>query len=812
MGRFLADLKFAVRSLRRQPGFSIVAILTLALGIGAVSALFSIIHGVLLTPLPWPEPDRIVEIMDGNSRSPWLPVTAGAWLHLQENSATLEEVAPLDYVSFTVRGPEETASVTAGLTTAEMFDILDTRAVHGRLFSPEDDLPEAAGAAVISHGLWQRQYGSDPGVLGRTIEIDVNARFGPPRSVAEAYTIVGVLPPEFLPPLPGIEIWVPMRFDRTEANLGVSYLWLFGRMREGIALEAVRAELNGLLQAGDSGWVASGDTEDVAVSLRTLPEVLRGNIRPALLLLFAAVTLILLIGCANVANLLLSRAWNRSREMAVRAALGADRGKLVTSQLAESLVLAGAGTVLGLLLAQGLLAGILTLDPGMIPQQYGSIGINLPVLGFALASGLFSIVFFGLVPALRAARIDLQSTIREGGRGSTSGRSSRLLRSGVLVVEIALAVVLVIGSGLLLRSLARVSSVELGFSTRNVQTMALNLPRERYPDGEVRRQLADDLVSRVRELPGVETAGTVSIIPFTNLSTATYYRIPGAEDESEQPPLADIRRAGVGGLEALGVSLRSGRWLNDVDRTVTEGANILINEWMARTWWPDADPVGQLVDITSFGVTGTVVGVIGNMQLNNFTAAQRGLIIIPENGGFSIGLIARTAGDPDALVPALRSIMADLAPDLPATNIQTMADRVDGMVAGRRFQTVLMVLFGVLALLLAAIGVYGVAACAVSQRLGEFGIRMTLGAVRSDIMRLVLREGLILAGLGIVLGIGGALALSSLLNDLLFGVTPSDPVTLVAVPVILLAVTLLAGLLPARRATRVDPVVVLRRE
>ncbi len=810
MGNLFADLAYAIRSLRRQPGFTVVAVLTLALGIGAVSSLFSIVRGVLLTSLPYPEPDRIVEIMDGNSRSPWVPVTAGAFLHLQENAATLDDVAAVDYVGFSVRGGEETTSLTGAMTSASLFDILGTRAALGRLFNAEDDLPGAPGAAVISHGLWQRLFGGDPAVLDRSIEVDLMSRYGPARSVAEAYTIVGVLPEDFLPPLPGVQLWLPMRLDRAEANLGVNYLWLFGHMRQGVALETVRADVNRLMQAGDPDWLASGDTEDVAVSLRPLPDVLRGNIRPALLLLFAAVVLVLLIGCANVANLLLSRTWLRSREMAVRAALGADRGRLVRHQLVESLVLAATGTVLGLIVARGILALILTLDPGSIPR-FGPIQIDLPVFLFAVGIGLVSLLVFGLVPALRASRIDLQSTIREGGRGSTGGRSSRRLRSGVLVAEIALAVLLVIGSGLLLRSLARVLDVDLGFSTRNVQTMALTLPRERYPDAAVRLQLAEDLLTRVRALPGVQSAGTISIIPFTNLSTATYYRIPGNEADQERPPLADIRRVGTDGLQSLGVALRRGRWLDETDLS-TEVPNILISEWMARTWWSETDPIGQRVEVVSFGFTATVVGVIGRMRLNSFADEERGLIIIPDNGGYTIGLIARTDGDPGALVPPLRAIMADLAPDLPADNIMTMAERVDQVVTSRRFQTVLMVLFGAVALLLAAIGVYGVTAFGVSQRLGEFGIRMTLGARTGDVMGLVLREGLLLAAIGIVIGTAGALALSSLLQDLLFGITSTDPVTLLGVPAVLLLTTALACFVPARRATGVDPVTVLRRE
>jgi putative ABC transport system permease protein len=813
------DLRYALRSLRQRPGFTALTLLTLALGIGATSAIFSVVNGVLLRPLPYESPEGVVLVHTRLDGVPGRELSLPEFFDLREQSRSFTRVAAFSNGSLTLTGSGTPERLQAGYLTADALPLLGVSPARGRGFAAEEDLPGRPPVVLLSDGLWRRRFGADPEIVGRTLILD-----------DAPTTVLGVMAPGFQLPShyagPGMELWTLMQLDPAvdRSERGWHWLTVMGRLRSGVDVEAASRETAALMAAMLQRYPNEYDA-DFTGSVSPAADVLVGDIRPVILVLMGAVALLLLIACANVASLFLARAEARQREIAVRAALGARAGRIVRQLLTESATLAVAGGLLGLLLAMWGVRALVAVAPPTLPRL-DTIGMDGWVLAFTAAVTLTTGVLFGLAPALQSARADLFGALTEGGRGGSAGLGRQRFRRGLVVSQIALALVLVAAAGLLIQSFARMRGVDPGFVPQGLLTARVELSPVRYESSEKIRAFYERLVQRLEVLPGVRSAAVVKALPMMQLELGDWSFV--REGFHSLPPkpsewnLAYWQTMSPEYFETMRIPLLRGRGLEATDRIGSPGV-VVVNRTLARQVWPNGDALGQRI-LMGGGATDsiwrTVVGVVGDVRHRGLDAEPRPEIYLPY-AQFPAGtgtpqrtlrIVLRSEGDPVQLTGALRAAVAELEPDLPVSEIQTMEEALGAWAAERRLTMMLVGGFALLALTLGAVGVYGVMAHLVVQRTREIGIRIALGALPREILGLVLSQGAWLAGLGIALGLAAALAATRLLARLLFGVGPTDPPTFLATALALAAVAGVASLLPALRAVRTDPVDALRAE
>ncbi|HEX5437235.1 MAG TPA: ABC transporter permease [Gemmatimonadaceae bacterium] len=798
------DLRYAVQQLRTNAGFTIVAVLTLALGIGANTAIFSVVNSVLLQPLSYRQPDRLVSL-DLKGFGYW-----GTYVQFRERARTLD-VAAYASREATLTGHWEPVQLQGAAVSANLFSLLGVDAYVGRTFLSTANQPGHRQVVVLSDGLWEAHFGADPQIIGRQIDLD-----GAP------YTVVGVMPASMRIPNAATQFWVPRTIDPTNStDLWGTGAALIARLRSGVTLAQARAETATLTpqmhQLFPWSMPAAYGHGATATPLRT---DLVGGVRPLLLILLSATAFVLLIACVNVANLLLVRTAARSRELAIRTALGAGRGRLVRQLLTESVLLASLGGAVGLLLAVLGVHALTASLPADTPRL-AEIGIDGRVLALTLLVALVTGLAFGLLPALRAGRSNAQAVLKEGGRGSSTGIERRRLSSVLVAVEVAVAVVLVTGASLLVHSFAQLLRVDPGFRTEHVVSATIAPPTFRYQHAASRLLFYEQLLDRLDALRGVRMAAITSRLPFGGKNYGSVFVIEGQPNPAQTGnwPWADIG-ATVSSeyLRTMGMRLLRGRGFTAADR---QGAPrvVLINESLAKKYWPNEDPIGKrIVTKPAFeGPSGadwaTIVGVVADVKHDQLNETPRSAFYRPllqARPEDVMSVVVRTTADPTVFAASLRGVVASVDRDTPVSDIRTMDDLISTSLARPRFAMALLAGFGLLALVLGAIGIYGVIASTVNQRAHEIGVRMALGARPGDVLRMIVRQGLALVLAGIAIGVFVSAGVTRFLASLLYGVRPLDPLTFVLVPVVLVGVALLASYLPARRAARVDPVIALR--
>ena len=803
------DIRFAFRSLRRSPTLAIAVVLTLALCIGATTAVFSVVYAVLFRPLPFTDPGGLMlftEVWKGRTGG---SVSVGNWADAKREDRLFAHLVPMAGASVNLAGSDVPENVAGARVGWDFFRLLGVTPALGRAFLPEEDRPGSDGVVVLSDGLWRRRFGADRSIVGREIRID-----GVPRQV------IGVMPASMDYTLYDEELWLPAAFTPAQlAEHDEHYLTVVGRLKPGVSPAQVQPELNQIARGLRERFPQENDERSLTVS--NLHEELVGDYRTRLYVLLGAVGFVLLIACANIANLLLARATARSRETAIRAAVGAGRRHIVRHALAESLVLAAAGGLVGVLAAYWGVAALAAIGPADIPRL-GLARVDGPVLLFVVALTLLAGLIFGLAPAVRMASQLPQEALKEGGR-TAGGRRDRL-RSALVVGEIALALVLLTGAGLLIRSAIALNQVDPGFDPRGVLVGRVSLPASGYDSAAVAEQAFERIAERLTVAPGVTAAGLASSAPFEGGGDNGL--IPEGRPLNVQSAIpADFRLVTPGYIQAMGLRLRAGRAFAAQDREGSQRV-MLVNETLARRAWPGEDPIGKRVACCEPGPDGTpnwktVVGVVGDVHARGLGREAPAEFYLPMAQApkaawrwidRTMTLAVRAPGDPMSAAPAMRDAVWALDRSLPVYNIATMGDRRTASLASSRFSTLLLTAFGGIALVLAAIGVYGVISYGVTQRAQEIGIRVALGAGRARVLRLVVGHAAGLTGLGLLLGLAGAMLLSRLMGGLLFRVSPTDPPTLGAGVLVLSGVALVAALLPAERAARLDPSVTLRAE
>lgn len=801
------DLRYGTRMLLKNPGFTIVAVIALALGIGANSAIFSVVNTVLLRPLPYTDPERLVMVWEdrtakGYPRDTPAPANYVDW---RDQNQVFEGMAAIATHSLNLTGAGEPERLEGKRVSANFFNILGVEPLLGRGFLPEEDEPGAARVVVLSHGLWQRRFGSDKAILGKSLTLN-----------GVGHEVVGVMPPDFQFPTREDELWVPIAFTPQQAAARQShYLQVIARTKPGVTIEQAQAEMSTI---GARLQQQYPENTDLGVAVVPLHEQFVGDIKPALLILLGAVGFVLLVACANVANLLLARAAARQKEIALRVALGASRGRLVRQFLTESLLLAALGGVVGLLLS---LWGV-NLLKAFIPEnisQARHIAIDRWVLGFTALVSLLTGLIFGLAPATQASNFNLNETLKEGGRDSASGRRGNRIRSVLVVVEVAVSLVLLIGAGLLINSFLRLRGVDPGFRTDNLLTMRVMLPETKYTDQARRSAFYAELVRRVEALPGVNSAAVANWIPLVKQGDSSGIAIEGQPAPAPgQNPSVVTRVVSPHYFQTMGIELLRGRQLTEQDRADAPRV-IVISETMARKFWPGEEPLGKRV--TMGGPAGApvpwleVVGVVKDVRQFELTAEPKPQMYVPfEQPVFfrPSHLIVKTEVEPGGLASAVRKTVWEIDKDQPVSNISTMKEVLSESISRQRFSMLLLGIFAAVALVLAAVGIYGVMSYSVAQRTHEIGIRMALGAQRSDVLKLAVGQGLKLVLVGVALGLAAAFVLTRVMSSLLFGVSATDPATLAIISLVLIGVALFASYIPARRATKVDPMVALRYE
>ena len=808
----IADLRFGARSMRRNPAFATIAVLTLALGIGANAAIFSVVNAVLLRPLPWDDPDRAVMIWSKWTAFDKTWVSTGEVIDYGRRTQTLSAVGAWSDGQINITGDGEPERVPAGNITANLFSVLGVSPAAGRTFTAAEDVPNGPNLVVIGHGLWTRRYGGDPSIVGRAIQLN-----GQPFQVIGIMPRDFVLPTDFENPAPS-QLWTPLQIDPATTDHGNHGLYAAGRLKPGATVKQAADELHTIAEAWTREGLYPVQMQYDAVVL-SLTEQVVGGVKRAILLLLGAVGFLLLIACANVANLLLARAEARQREMAVRSALGAGGWRLVRQLLTESIVLTSVAAVTGLVLAFAAVRYVAWWNPANIPRVH-TVGLDARVLMFTALVALVTSIVFSLVPALRARRVDLNESLKDGQTTSGGGARQRF-RNTLVVVEMALAVVLLVGAGLMLRSLWSLQQIRLGFDPANVLTMRLSLPQASYQKPEEVVLFYDRVLSSVRSLPGVQVAGAVRSLPLGSTIGDFGLRIEGFVPPPGTNPKGDWQIATDGYLEAMGERLIRGRGISRDDRSDTQLV-ALINEDMARRYWSGQDPIGRRFKIGGDPTRPfvTVVGIVGDVRHNELTGVVKEKFYVPHtqwhksvgNAIRSMTLVVKSAGDPMALAGPVRQEIKKLDPNLPVADVRAMRDVVGATLSTPRFTGMLLLVFALLAVVLSAIGIYGVLSYVVSRRTREIGIRVAIGAGRMQVLRMVLGQGIVLTMTGVVIGIGIAIWTSTLMRDMLHGVRPGDPLTFAAVGAVLAVVAILASLVPALRATRVDPVVALKTE
>jgi len=800
------DLRYGARSLLKRPGVTLIAVITLALGVGANTAIFSVVNAVLLRPLPYPEPERLVMALLTAQGQSQTSLGMADFLAVRERNQSFESVTSFSLSGFTLTGGERPEQVFGAWVSADFFATLRVMPARGQAYQAEDERPESARVVVVSHSFWQRRLAAEPQVIGKTINLN-----------STPYTVIGVLPESFhfaLPP--DAELW-PVRVVRPPSRRGPYFTRCVGRLKQGVTEQQAQADLSAIAAQVKQQFP---NTPFSAMTTRPLMASVVGGVGRGLLVILGAVAFVLLIAAANVANLQLAHAASREREMAVRLALGANRWRIVRQLLTESLLLASVGGVCGLLLGRWGMDLFRTFGPANLPRLQ-EINLDVRVLGFTMLAALLSGLIFGMAPALQSSRADLNEALKQGARAGTESHGRKRLRGLLVVSEVALTLVLLVGAGLLLRSFWRLQEVNPGFEPDHLLTAQISLPAARYAEDQKIVAFYQDLINRLESLPGVQAAGIGMSLPPNQLQISNDFGIEGRPlAPGQRRPVAEELTISPDYFTALGVPLLRGRFFTDADKAGAPPA-LIINEAMARRYFPNEDPVGkrlQTGDPNPNAPWQTIVGVVGNVKYAGLKAAEAITMYAPYttpdwvSSSRSMYLVVRTTHEPLSLSSALRQQVRALDQDLPVTKLKTMEHVIYESIAGQRFGTSLLGLFAAVALLLATVGIYGVISYAVTERTHEIGIRMALGAHISDVLRLVIGQGMKLALGGVAIGLAASFALTRLMKTLLFGVSATAPLTFSGITVLLTVVSLLACWLPARRATKVDPMVALRWE
>ncbi len=803
------DVRFALRRLRKSPVFTAVAVLCLALGIGANAAIFSVVDATLLRPLPYSQPERLVRLYETTPQRDPEARESASWPNTRDWAQQLQSLEGLaTYVlkGRNLSGPEGAERLRVAEVSANLFQVLGVAPQLGRGFSPGDDSPGADPMVVVGEGLWRRRFGASPAVLGQSLTLD-----------GQPYTIIGVLPASVQFPAGSqsqVQLFVPLSVTGARAeSRGSRFVSVIGRLKPGVRLETANTELRQLVSRLQEAYPNElAGRSAIAVPLA---EVVMGRVRPVLLILQGTVVLVLLIACANVANLLLAQAATRRQEIAIRLALGASRLRLIRQMLVESLVLALAGSVLGAVLA----AWGLSAMEGMVKRSLpliGEISLRGSVFGLLLLVAAGSSVLFGLVPALQATRTDLRSNLIESGTKSSPSRSHHRFRSGLVVGELALSLILLVGAGLLMRGFAALLGEEPGFDTRGVLTAHLSVPAYKYPAEQAPQRLLQPILEQVRSQPGVQSAGLTSLLPMQPGSVTSSYIAEGEPPpEPGKEPVAEVRAVSPGLFQSMGVPLLAGR-----DFTEQDGQGELVaivNRTLAQRHFGQGEAVGKRVMVIQR--VATIIGVVGDVRQGGLDQKPAPEINLPYNqpGAFLLGLqdvflAVKLGVDPSGAAPLLRSAVRAVDSELPVDEVYSMEEVISRSMAARRMNLTLLGAFALIALVLATAGLYGVISYTISQRTRELGIRMALGAQPSGVVKLVMREGAVLAALGVGAGLIGAFGLSRFMEKLLYGVSTRDPLTFAGLALLMGAIALLAAWMPARRASRVDPIIALRSE
>ena len=803
----LHDLRYAARMQRKNPAFTLIAVIALALGIGANTAIFSVVNTILLRPLPYKDPERLVMVWEDDTKGGYPRDTPAAanYADWRDQNQVFEGMAAIADESFNLTGAGEPERLEGRRVSANLFPLLGVEPQLGRVFVAAEDQPGSQRVALLSYRLWQRRFGGDPNIVGQSLTLN-----------GENHVVIGVMPARFQFPSIDDEVWVPIALTAQEAaNRNRHYLQVLARIKPGVTLSQAQTEMTTIATRLQQQYPQSN--ADLGAAVTSLHEHLVGDIRPALLVLLGAVGLVLLIACANVANLLLARAAVRQKEIAVRVALGARRLRLVRQFLTESVLLSTVGGIVGLAIAYGGLIVLKSFIPENISQAR-EISIDYKVLGFTLFVSVATGIIFGLAPAIQAVRFNQIETLKEGGRDAATGGSGKRLRSLLVTAEVAISLVLLIGAGLLINSFFRLRNVDPGFRADNLLTMKIVLPEPKYAEFARREAFYTDVVQRVQALAGVRSAAVTTNLPLYRQGNSITIRIEGRPEPPPGQELVVVTRVvSPGYFDTMTIPLISGRKLTDQDTADAPNA-IVISETMARRFWPNEDAVGKRISagrVRSDADWIQVVGVVKDVRQFELNAEPRPQMYLSyRQGGFFAprDLVVKTDVDPTSMAATVRRAVWEIDKDQPVSNIQTMDQILADSIARQRFSMLLLAIFAVVALVLAGVGIYGVRSYSVAQRTHEIGIRMALGAQTPAVLKLAVGYGMKLVIAGIVIGLIAAFALTRVMATLLFGVTATDPTTFTLISLILVFVAAIASYIPARRATKVDPIIALRYE
>jgi putative ABC transport system permease protein len=815
---FWQDVRYGLRVMRKSPGFIAIAVVALALGVGANTAIFSVVNAVLLHPIAYDNPDQLVMVWEKSVKRGFgqIPASVPNFLDLRTDNKSLADLGAFTDSNFNLTGGDQPERVIAVRVTASLLSLIGIKPIKGRLFVAGEDQPQAGRVLILSYSLWQRSFGANQNIVGQTVALN-----------GDSYTVVGIMPSNFkFPPafsatvassqyaMPKADLWVPMTPDANAEARDIRTLFMIGRLKPGIAPAAAQADMN--LIAGRLQKEYAAADADMQVDVIPLRQQITGDIRLALIVLFGAVGCVLLIACANVANLLLAKASGRQKEVAIRTALGATRMRIIRQLLTEGMMLGLAGGLLGSLLAILVLRQLVIFSPANVSIP-DNVGIDWKVLAFTLVLSLFTSFVFGLAPALQASKLDLTETLKEGGRGNSGGARQNRLRSWLVITEVALALVLLIAAGLMIKSFMRLQSVNPGFNPENLITLEMQLPENKYADKERQALFQQQLVQRFTQVPGVQAVGTVDNLPFSGNEFNAGLSIEGQPPLSAaERPRAFLRNVSPNYFEAMEITLRKGRTFAESDNANAPGAAI-VNETAARRFWPNQEPLGKRFKrgkADSLNPWMTVVGVVAPVSHTSLQVAAQPEVYLPfqQNPGLNLTLVARTKSDPRAFAGVVRKEVSELDHDLPVSNIKFMDEIIGKSVAQPRVYALLLGIFAGLALILATIGIYGVMSYTVIQRTHEIGIRMALGARPRDVLKLIIKQGMILGGGGVVIGLVVSFAVTRVLASQLYGITSTDPLTFAGISLLLILVAVIACYIPALRATKVDPMVAVRHE
>ena len=815
MNSIFQDFRYALRQLRKNPAFAAVAVLTLALGIGANTAIFSVVNGVLLKPLPYKEPDRLVRLwhVPPAKSFPGIPtftVSAANFLDWQAQNHSFDQMTIYSYRTFTITGSNNPQQVDACAVSSTFFSLLGVEPLFGRALLPEEDQQGKANVVVLSYRFWREHFGANAGIVGKPISLD-----------GQNFLVAGVMPREFRLP-DYAQLWTPMAWsDKERAVRGEHHYIVMARLKNGVDLKQAQAEMNTISSRLEQQYPE--DNNGWGATVRPLHADIVGDVRPALLVLLGSVAFVLLIACLNVANLTLAKTFSRQKEIAIRTAMGASSRRVLRQILVESVFLAFLGGAIGLIYAHFGVRLIMAFLAGRVPHS-AEVSLNVTVLGFTVVVSVVTGILAGVLPGLRLSRPNVNQALKQGLGRTDSDTGGHSTRTTLVIVEVALSLVLLFGAGLMIRSFQQLQRVNPGFDSENVMTMTLAVARSQFPTPPQQIAFYQQVLDRVHTLPGVQSAGVVDNVPLDGGGSHQPIAIEGrpALAMADQPEV-DVRIATPGYLSSMRIPIVRGRDFNDSDAASRPGV-VLISETMAREFWPGENPVGKRLTLSFFpGVVREIVGVVGDVKMDGLdqTRPSSSLYVplaqltptsLAEWQSFPMILVIRTANDPAAIVSAATNTVHEINSDIPVRDVLSMNAVMANSVGQQRFNMLLLGAFGVLALLLAAIGIYSVLSYSVRRRLQEIGIRLALGAKLDDVLRMVVFEGMKPVIFGVALGIAGAFALGRLLASLVFSVRPTDPITFFAAAALLAIISLFACVIPAYRATRVDPIAALRYE